>query len=383
MGHSSCINRVSSRITPGVLLRDELRVATIAWLGSVVFLGSFLAPSAQAQTAKPPDAYSVTEVNALMGPTMTMKIDRDGARAVVESTIAPQPGATPSAASHTLTYYDFQNHKNYTLNLSDASAVCSRGDFSGDWGDPFEVSAGLWKELAPQHPRQTGAETVNGFATKVMETAAGPDQAKLWLDTASGLVVKAQTGTQTILEIKRLSLAKPPAAIFAVPAKCGAAPPTQAERTGVESGGSADGFVDAIRAQSSPNTCPVVFRVVHAGTMTPITSGFQLAIDRTADDNSASRYTFGSTADGHMTFSGGGLREITSQLQNGAMHLPGPPAQFYLEIAFGKGGSGGALIHRQCFGSPSVLLLVVKNPEKITDGADWLWAKSGKFPSEN
>jgi hypothetical protein len=253
--------------------------------------------------------------------------------------------------------------------------VCSGGDFSGDWGDPFDTSAGLMKELAPQHPRQTGTETVNGFAAKVMETAAGPDQVKFWLDTASGLVVKAQSGSQTILEIKRLSLAKPSAALFDMPAKCGAGGPPPAS-------GNAGDFVDAIRAQSSPNTCPVVFRVVHAGTMTPITSGFQLAIDRTADDHSASHYTTASTADGHMTFAGG-LREITGELQNGAMHFPGPPAQFYLEIGFGKGGSGGALIHRQCFGSPSILLLVVKNPEKITDGADWLWVKSGKFPSGN
>jgi hypothetical protein len=192
-----------------------------------------------------------------------------------------------------------------------------------------------------------------------------------------------QKGSQTIIEITRLSLAKPPAAIFAVPAKCGGGPPTRAEQIGSETGGDADDFVDATRTQSAPNTCPVVFRVVHAGTMTPIANGFQLAIDRTADDNSASHYAIESTADGHWTFSGGGLREITDQLQNGAMHFPGPPAQFYLEIAFGKGGSGGTLIHRQCFGSPSVLLLVVKNPEKITDGADWLWVKSGRFTSGN
>jgi hypothetical protein len=352
------------------------------WL-SLTFLGSFTVPAAQAQPARQPDVYSVTEVNSMMGPSITMRIDRDGAHAVVEGTITPQPGTAPSAASHTRTYYDFQNHKNYTLSLSDPAAVCSRGDSPGDWGDPFDTSTGLMKELAPQHPRQTGTETVNGFATKVMETDPGPDHAKVWLDNASGLVVKAQIGPQTILEIKRLSLAKPAADLFAVPAKCDAGPPTQAERIAAETGGKEGDFVDAIRAQSSPNTCPVVFRVVQASTMAPITSGFQLAIDREGNDNSVSQYKIASNADGHMTFSGGALREITGQLQNGTMHFPGPPAQFYLEIGFGKGGLGGALIHRQCFGSPSVLLLVVKNPEKITDGGDWLWAKSGKFPSGN
>lgn len=348
-----------------------------------MLFASLAVPGAEAQTAKPPQAYSLTEVNAMMGPSMTMKIDRDGPQVVVETTIAPQPGAAPAPGSHSRTWYDLQNHKNFTLDLENAAAVCSRGDFSGDWGDPFEIYAGLMKELGPQVPKQTGSETVNGFATKVMETAAGPDHAKVRVDTASGLVVKLQTGSQTVLEVKRLTLAKPPAAVFAVPAKCGGAPPTEAERIAAQTGGKEGDFVDAIRAKSSPNTCPVVFRVVHAGTMTPITSGFQLAIDRTADDNSAGKYSLASTADGHMTFSGGGLREVTGQLQNGAMHLPGPPAQFYLEVAFGKGGEGGALIHRQCFGSPSVLVLVVKNSEKITDGAEWLWVKSGKLPAGN
>jgi hypothetical protein len=351
--------------------------ATLACLVSLV------APWALAQTPKPPPAYSLTEVNAMMGPSMTMKIDRDGPLIIVESTIATPAGAAPAPGSHTRTYYDLQNHKNYTVDLDNAAAVCSRGDISGDWGDPFEVYAGLMKELGPQNPKQTGSETVNGFATKVIETAAGPEHAKAWVDTVSGLLVKLQTGAQTVLEVKKLTVAKPPAALFTLPAKCGAAPPTESERMAAETGGKEGNFVDAIRAQSSANTCPVVFRVVHADTMAPIASGFQLAIDRTADDNSAGHYSLTSTADGHMTFSGGGLREITGQLQNGAMHLPGPPAQFYLEIAFAKGGNAGALIHRQCLGSPSVLLLVVKNPDKITDGAEWVWVKSGKVPPGN
>lgn len=335
-----------------------------------------LAIAAQSQPAEPPHAYSVTEINAMMGPSMTMQIDRDGPRAMVETTVASQPGAASSPASHTRTFYDFENHKNYTWSLSDASAACSHGDFSGDWGDPFETSAALIKELASQHPHQTGTETVNGFTAKAMQTGDGPDPVKFWLDPASGLVVKAQSGSQTLLEIKRLSLAKPPAARFALPAKCGGGPATPAERISAETGGATGDFVDALKTPASAESCPVVFRVVQAGPMTPITGGFQLAIDRTAGDNTASRYTFASTSDGHMTFSGGGLREVTSQLQDGALHLPGPPARFYLEIAFGKAGSAGALIQRQCFGSPSTLLLVVKNSRNLTDGADWLWVKS-------
>jgi hypothetical protein len=79
------------------------------------------------------------------------------------------------------------------------------GGFSGVWGDPFEISAGLLKELAPEKRRKTGFETVNGFATKIMETA-GSEKTKVWLDTASGLVIRAQVGSQTVIEIKQLSL---------------------------------------------------------------------------------------------------------------------------------------------------------------------------------
>jgi hypothetical protein len=43
-----------------------------------------------------------------------------------------------------------------------------------------------------------------------------------------------------------------------------------------------------------------------------------------------------------------------------------------------KGGSSDALIYRQCFGPQTTLVLVVKNPNQLSDGADWLWRKSGK-----
>ncbi|MGO9257526.1 MAG: hypothetical protein ACLQU1_14620 [Bryobacteraceae bacterium] len=363
--------------------RGQFRAVTVGWFGSLAWLASLTAPGAQAQFAKPPEAYSVTEVSAMMGPSMAMKIDRDGAQVVVESTLAPPAGGSPAPASHTRTYYDLRNHKNYTLDLGNPSAVCSRGDFSGDWGDPFEMSAGLMKELAPQNPRQTGSETVNGFATKVMETAAGPDKAKVWIDKTSGLVVKAQVGTQTVVEIKRLSLAKPAAALFALPAKCGAGPPTEAERIAAETGGNAGDFANAMMTGGSRNPCSVLLRVVRAGTMQPIISGFQVAIDTTVNPDHPPAYSTRESADGHATFSGGALHEVTAQLRNGALRIDNAPPQFHLETYFGTAGDASALIYRNCVSPQTVLLLVVKNPAKITDGADWLWVKSGKFAAGN
>ena len=67
------------------------------------------------------------------------------------------------------------------------------------------------------------------------------------------------------------------------------------------------------------------------------------------------RYVIGSSAGGRPTFSGGGLHEVTAQLHNGSP------------------------IYRRCSGPDAVLLLVVKAPVQLSDGAEWLWAKSGKF----
>ena len=71
-----------------------------------------------------------------------------------------------------------------------------------------------------------GTETVNGFVTKVMESgAAGPGHKKVWLDTTSGLIIKAEIGAKMIIEVRQLSLTKPATSLFAVPAACAAAPP--------------------------------------------------------------------------------------------------------------------------------------------------------------
>jgi hypothetical protein len=70
---------------------------------------------------------------------------------------------------------------------------------------------------------------------------------------------------------------------------------------------------------------------------------------------------------------------VTGQMRNGVLRIDNAPPQFDLEATFGNGGASSSLVHRQCFGPETVLLLVVKNPEKLSDGADLLWVKSGKF----
>lgn len=189
---------------------------------SLVPLASLIASGAGAQPAKAPQAYSVTEVNTMFGPTMTLKIDRDGDKAVVDETVPSRSAGSPGI--HTHSYYDVKNHQSNSVDLNLAKGNCSHGTFDDNWFDPFEMSASLMSDF--DDARQLGTETVNGFTTKVMESgAAGPGHKKVWLDTASGLIVKAEIGATTIIEVKRLSLTKPPASLFAVPAACAAARP--------------------------------------------------------------------------------------------------------------------------------------------------------------
>jgi hypothetical protein len=189
---------------------------------SLVPLASLIASGAAAQPAKAPRAYSVTEVNAMFGPTMTLKIDRDGDKAVVDETVPSRSAGSPGI--HTHSYYDIKNHQSNSVDLNFAKENCSHGTFDDNWFDPFDMSATLLGSF--ENAQQVGTETVNGFATKVMESgAAGPGHKKVWLDTTSGLIIKAEIGAKTIIEVKEVSLAKPPASLFVVPAACAASPP--------------------------------------------------------------------------------------------------------------------------------------------------------------
>jgi hypothetical protein len=76
--------------------------------------------------------------------------------------------------------------------------------------------------------KQTGTEMLNGFATKVYEMTAGATTAKAWIDAKTGLMVKLQmtqgADTRTMIEAQKLMIGAPPAAVFALPAICTAAP---------------------------------------------------------------------------------------------------------------------------------------------------------------
>ena len=359
----------------------------VLWCGLLIVLvfASFISTEVHAQFAPPPDSYSVTETNAMFGPAVTMEIFRDGSKAMVDQSHAALPGGQPS---HLRTLYDLEAHRSFTWDLLNSAVPCGASSFSGDWGDPFAMSAELNADMSKQQAKPAGGATVNGIAARILESQTPQGKATAWLEEKYGLIVKLTMGPsagqpQTMIEVKKFSAAKPPASVFVLPPVCGEAAkaprtPTEAERIAADTGGSAGDYANAILGPASKNSCTAVLKVVRAGSMEPLSSGFQVAVDTTLDLDHPPHYVIGMGSNGRNTFSGGGLHEVTGQIRNGQLRIENVPSAFQIELSFGKAGDASALIYRQCFAPQTALLFVVKNPDKLSDGGHWLWSKSGQ-----
>lgn len=348
----------------------------------VLLLAFGLAFAQSAAFAQEHTEYTVAERVQMFGPASTMIVYRDGQRAVIDLKPEPSPGA--SAQPHVRSFYDLAQHTNFTWQVSDPS-TCGSGRFSGDWGDPFASSVSMMADLNKDHAQLTGAETVNGFESKTYEASAEGAKIKAWVDGKSGAVVKAvmtpaQGPALTLVEVTRMTLEKPAEQEFAVPASCkpaGPPPPTPGETIASETGGKAEDYAQAFLppAAESTTTCSVLVKMVKAGTLEQITSGFQIAVDTTYDVDHPPHYVTGVVDNGRATFSGGGIRELTAQLQNGTLRLDNVPKYFEIETRWANGGDSEALIYRQCFGAQTTLLFVMKDPANLGAGGDWLWVK--------
>jgi outer membrane lipoprotein-sorting protein len=323
-----------------------------------------------AWTQQQPTAYTVTVVNSMLGSPMEQTIYRNGSKAVIDTNSPAQSGGVP--ATHVRSLYDLSAHTNQSWDLVDSSGGCSSGTFSGDWGDPFaglvDVSTG----------KMTGTETVNGFATKVYVVNADGATAKVWVDAKTGLPVRVDltqgTDTKTITQVTKFTVGAPAASVFVVPANCTAAggPPPVSERDkdiAAETGGLVGDFVDAVMttAPGSQESCSVAIRVMKAGSMTPITGGFKL----TANVIDDAKWAQGDTSPGANV-------PVTAGA-NGVWRIAIPPPHFNMTEDFGNAGGGGGMIHLQCWRPVSTLLLVVKDPQNLGKGADWVWDTKGKY----
>jgi len=197
-------------------------------IGAVLALGSVGA--ARAQSA-PPQTYSYSEDPALsiLAPTL-VTVRRDGSKEAVDQVIPPSPGRDKEFRSHIL--YDFAAHKIYTQVQSDEGMPCSVMDYTSPGAPPeFDVISGaaeLMKELT-QDGKVTltpvGAETLNGVPTKIVEAVSPQGKGRIWLSDQGNYPLKVlfigpDGKEQTVIEVKALSFARPPASAFTPPANC-------------------------------------------------------------------------------------------------------------------------------------------------------------------
>jgi len=339
-------------------------MARAGWVAAICGVGMVAVVAVVGSAgAQQPTAYTVTVANSLMGPSIQQTIYRDGSKAVIDTNI---PAANGTPAMHSRTLYDLTAHTNVSWNVGDSSGGCGTGTFSGDWGDPFaglvDVSTG----------KLTGTDTVNGFATKVYSVAADGATEKVWVEAKTGLPVRIDVTqgdkTSTLTQVTKFTVGAPPASVFVVPAVCTAAagppPVTQREKDiAAETGSSVGDFVDAVMTNDAGpvSSCSVNIRVMAAGSMKPITSGFKLSakvLDDQGNDGAALTVTAGA---------------------NGVWRLDNAPARFDMSEDFGDAGGGGGTVRRWCVSATSTLMLVEKDPTKLGLGADWLWDVKGKY----
>lgn len=358
------------------------RILTSPCLAS---LSLALAASLAYAQAGPPTAYSI--VQAVAGaPGTTLTINRSGSKVLTELN-HPAQGGTP--AGRTLTLYDLRAQTTISWDASAQPALCSAGNFSGDWGDPFAMTAEVTSGVNKGELKQAGTETISGVSTEVYAGTSGGATTKAWLDKAHELVMRAVvtmpgSAPMTLVDIRKVSLTAPAASMFAAPAACAGVrpPPSASDVIANETGDDAGNYVNGIYGPGSQHPCSVVLRVVNAKTMTPV-SHIQVAIDTSYKQENPPHYEFGVHDDGSQTYSGGNIREITSSVRNGTVNLGNPPAYFMLGVNVIHPGHGGAmgLVYRQCFAPTTVLLYVVKDYGQPTETGDFLWVKAGKYAS--
>ena len=335
--------------------------------------------------APPPTAYTITSALAGSNPG-TMTVYRSGSKALADMNYPAKPDGTP--ANRSLTLYDLNAMTSFSWDPAATPVACSAGTFSGDWGDPFAMTAQLSASIAKGDLKPTGSETLNGILTRLYAGTTQGNSLKAWLDEKDGLVIRATIGApgappMTMVDVHKVSFTPPPSSRFALPAECASvkAPLIPAEAIAAETGDSGDNFVNGIYGPGSKDSCSIVVRVVAAKTMAPITRRWQAAIDTTYDVDHPPAYTFGVGNDGSATFSGGGLHEITSQIHNDMLRIENPPAYFNLgmNVVQPGHGAGVGLIYRQCFAPVTMLYYILKDPDDPGQGGDFLYAKSGKY----
>jgi len=201
-----------------------LRMLSGLTLGPV--MAASLALPAAAQPVALPQTYSFMGTNAMFGTPQNVKVNRNGSKELIERTRPAKPGRYGEL--HDKLLYDFQAHKIYSVNMTtNQCTVQEYGSAYAPMFDPVGGSQEMTGELATNPQGAIRRETVNGLATRLFEVPLPENQGKykVWVEENFNFLVKlvaAITGSaeETQVEIRDLSYAPSPAALFVPPEGC-------------------------------------------------------------------------------------------------------------------------------------------------------------------
>jgi hypothetical protein len=192
---------------------------TIPWW-LLLLVGGVLVLGLSGQTARP-NAYSVTEIYYALAAPVNWSIYRDGSKVLVDRQNTPEQ----TRKYHVRLLYDLATHSQVFWDV-DNPVNCNTAPFQDDElerGDPFGTDVSVFQREA----KEIGAETIHGVATKIYQETSPNRTVKVWIDPKWGAARKVRATldgkTQTMLEVLRLSVGKPSAESFVVPAACAAA----------------------------------------------------------------------------------------------------------------------------------------------------------------
>ncbi len=176
-----------------------------------------------AQSSVVPDTYSFVSTNSLAGTSMTVKVNRNGSKELIEQTAGPQSGSQ----FHARVLYDFQAHRIYTLDLN--SRLCTTQQYGSEFApsqfDPIGSAAEMRSQLAANPPKKLDADSVNGIRAKVATLESSEMPGKVWLDEKHSFMVKLVLAVpgrteKTAFEMRELSYEPSPASLFTPPSGC-------------------------------------------------------------------------------------------------------------------------------------------------------------------
>jgi hypothetical protein len=300
-----------------------------------VALGAVLAAYAAAQPAATPQTYSFTATNSMMGTALTVKVNRNGSKEVMEQASVANP-----SGFHTRVLYDFAAHRIYTVDLN--SKICTTQVYESSYApmfDPIGAAHEMVKDMASNPPRFTARENVNGIATKVAEIPLpqGQGKSKVWLDEKHNFVVKmamamGSAPAATLMEMRQLSYAPSPDSMFAAPSGCKeiggvsnanggrAEMSTEVKASGTQAPGKgpADQPRPAARPAAGGKVVSVRYRLVPESYSGRCPAAVQLVGEITTDGPGTVRYRFlaGAVAvngarEGTVEFTSAGTKTVT------------------------------------------------------------------------